>query len=90
MDAARALPDVAISLSDGIKGGKSSFRAMGIDRAYTGAPREASAEEGSEMLDRLAQMILTEVEEGLAALKAAPPSDDRSSRADGRAPSIDR
>lgn len=62
-EAARALPDVAISLSDGIREGRSSFRAMGMDRAYTGAPREASAEEGSEMLDRLAEMIVTEIEE---------------------------
>lgn len=65
MDVARSLPDVSISLSDGIRAGQASFRAMGIERAYTGSPREASAEEGSELLDRLAAMIAAEVEEGL-------------------------
>jgi creatinine amidohydrolase len=67
MDLARGLPDVSISLSEGIQAGQASFRAMGIERAYTGSPREASAEEGSELLDRLAAMIAAEVEEGLAA-----------------------
>lgn len=66
-DLARALPDVAISLSDGIKAGASSFRAMGIDAAYTGAPRDASADEGRALLDLLASMIVTEVHEALTA-----------------------
>lgn len=65
MDVARALPDVSVSLSDGIRAGRSSFLSMGIDRAYTGAPRDASAEEGREMIERLAEMIAAEVEEGL-------------------------
>jgi creatinine amidohydrolase len=71
MDLARGLPDVSISLSEGIRAGQTSFRAMGIERAYTGSPREASAEEGSELLDRLAAMIAAEVEEGIAALSGA-------------------
>jgi creatinine amidohydrolase len=65
LEGARALPDVAISLSEGIKAGQASFRAMGIDRAYTGSPREASAEEGRELYARLAEMIAAEVREGL-------------------------
>jgi creatinine amidohydrolase len=71
VDAARAttLPEIAISLSEGIKAGRTSFRAMGIDRAYTGAPSAASAAEGEELLEKLATMIATEVAEGLAALR---------------------
>ena len=65
--AASALPDLEVSLSDGIKAGKHSFRAMGLDQAYTGAPARASAAEGADLLDRLGTMIATEVLEGLAA-----------------------
>ncbi len=64
--AATALPEVAVSLSEGIKAGKHSFAAMGLDRAYTGAPARATAAEGEEMLALLATMIATEVVEGLA------------------------
>jgi creatinine amidohydrolase len=68
--AAAALPDVATSLSEGIKAGKTTFRAMGLDRAYTGAPARATAAEGEEMLGRLAAMIAAEVTEALAAAGA--------------------
>jgi creatinine amidohydrolase len=57
-----------VSLSEGIKAGKNSFRAMGLDQAYTGAPARASAEEGADLLGRLATMITAEVLEGLAVL----------------------
>ncbi|MGK4006414.1 creatininase family protein [Sorangium sp. So ce1036] len=66
-DVARALPDLDVSLSEGIKAGGTSFRALGMDAAYTGAPREASEDEGRALLELLATMIVTEVEEGLAA-----------------------
>jgi creatinine amidohydrolase len=64
--AAEALPALSTSLSEGIKAGQQSFRAMGLDRAYTGAPARATPEEGEEMLERLATMIATEVQEALA------------------------
>ncbi|APR81793.1 Creatinine amidohydrolase [Minicystis rosea] len=64
--AATALPDVTVSLSEGIKAGKNSFSAMGLERAYTGAPARATAAQGEEMLALLATMIATEVLEGLA------------------------
>jgi creatinine amidohydrolase len=64
-DRATHLPDLTISLSDGIKTGRTSFRAMGMDDAYTGAPRAASAAEGDEMLGRLAAMIVGEVTDAL-------------------------
>ena len=66
--AAAALPDLDVSLSDGIKAGKHSFRAMGLDHAYTGAPARATAAEGVDLLDRLGTMIATEVFEALAAI----------------------
>jgi creatinine amidohydrolase len=66
--AASALPDLDVSLSDGIKAGQTSFLAMGLDQAYTGAPARASAEEGVELLGRLATMIATEVLDALTLL----------------------
>ncbi len=69
--AAAALPDVAISLSDGIRAGQESFGAMGMSRAYTGAPREATVAEGEDLLERLAVMVATEVEEALALIPRA-------------------
>ncbi|WP_394836184.1 creatininase family protein [Pendulispora rubella] len=66
--AAKTLPAVPISLADGIRAGKSSFAEMGIDRAYTGAPREATAEEGDALYAKLTAMIVAEVQEGLSAL----------------------
>lgn len=67
--AARSLPPLAISLSEGIQGGKATFREMGIDRAYTGTPNEASRGEGDDLLDRLAEMVVHEVTEAIARLK---------------------
>ena len=60
------LPALELSLSDGIRAGKTTFRAMGMDRAYTGAPAEATREEGELLYQRLAEMIATEVLESLA------------------------
>jgi creatinine amidohydrolase len=54
-------------LSTGIREGKTNFLAMGMTEAYTGAPAEASREEGLDLTDKLAEMIVIEVEEGLAA-----------------------
>jgi creatinine amidohydrolase len=70
-DVAAALPDVPVSLSDGIRAGRASFRTMGLDRAYAGAPSAASAEEGRALTELLATMIATEVEEALAAARAS-------------------
>lgn len=62
-----ALAEVPISLSDGIRAGKSTFREMGMTDAYAGAPAAATAAEGEEQLDLLAAMVVAEVTEGLAA-----------------------
>jgi creatinine amidohydrolase len=61
----RTLPAVGVSLSDAIRSGKSRFRDIGMDRAYAGAPAEATREEGQETYAKLVAMIVTEVREGL-------------------------
>lgn len=68
---ARSLPDLDISLSQGIRAGARTFDALGMTRAYTGSPREATAAEGEDLLGRLATMVATEVREGLARRAAA-------------------
>ncbi len=67
------LPGIETSLSDGIRTGKTTFLEMGLSRAYTGAPAEATREEGLAMYERLAEMIVGEVLEGLAAAGVALP-----------------
>jgi creatinine amidohydrolase len=59
------LEGLAISLSDGIAAGKTSFLEMGMTSAYTGSPHEASAAEGENLYERLVTMTVTEVLEGL-------------------------
>ena len=60
-----ALPEVPISLSQQLAAGVTTFAAMGMERAYAGAPAAATAAEGDEQLDRLAAMIVAEVTEAL-------------------------
>lgn len=60
------LPEVPISLSDEIKAGRTRFVEMGLESAYAGAPAQATAAEGRDLLERLATMIVTEVQEALA------------------------
>ena len=68
-EAARAgLPEVKVSLSDQLRAGVHQFRAMGMARAYAGAPAEATAAEGRELFERLAEMVVGEV---LGALSSA-------------------
>jgi len=61
------LPSLDVSLSREIKAGKSRFRDMGMERAYSGAPAEATEKEGEELFDKLAEMVVGEVTEGIAA-----------------------
>jgi creatinine amidohydrolase len=60
------LPKVELSLSDAIKAGKSTFVEIGMDRAYTGAPAEATRQEGDALYERLVTMVVTEITEALA------------------------
>jgi creatinine amidohydrolase len=64
-DVRAGLAEVAISLSDNLRAGVSDFLLMGLREAYAGAPAQATVEEGEDMLDRLADMIVTEVRECL-------------------------
>jgi len=63
---ASGLPAVPISLAEGIRAGKTTFASMGIERAYTGAPGEATREEGEALYDKLTAMVVGEVEEALS------------------------
>lgn len=67
-DVSRELPSLGISLAEAIKQGKDRFVDIGMTRAYTGAPAEATREEGEDLYARLAEMIAVEVREGLAAV----------------------
>lgn len=60
-----ALPKLGWSLSDAIRAGKATFTEIGMDRAYTGAPSEASSGEGDDLYERLVTMVVTEVREAL-------------------------
>ena len=64
------LPEVPISLSQQLGAGVTTFAAMGLDRAYAGAPAAATADEGNDQLARLAAMIVAEVTEALATAPA--------------------
>ncbi|HSO36797.1 MAG TPA: creatininase family protein [Labilithrix sp.] len=61
------LPSLGISLSEAIKSGKATFAEIGMARAYTGAPRDATKVEGEELYEKLVTMVVTEITEGLAA-----------------------
>lgn len=65
LDVRSTLPALETSLAEGIKTGKKTFAAMGLDRAYTGDPAHATAEEGEALYAKLADMIATEVGEGI-------------------------
>lgn len=54
----RTLPYVPVNLAAAIAGGLEEFTAMGLERAYCGSPAEATAEEGEEVFDLLAGMLV--------------------------------
>ena len=64
-DARSQLPEVPISLSDKLKSGVTDFVEMGLKRAYSGTPAQATEKEGNDMLDRLAEMIAAVILEAL-------------------------
>ena len=69
-DSFEELPSLSLSLSAGIREGKATFGEIGMSRAYTGAPSEATREEGDALFEKLVTMVVTEVREGLARRKA--------------------
>lgn len=71
-EAVRAgLPEVPVSLSDALRAGIDEFGAMGMSRAYAGAPAAATAAEGDEQFERLADMVVGEV---LGAMRGPTPT----------------
>jgi creatinine amidohydrolase len=56
--AMRALAEVPVSLPKVIAAGLKDFREMGLAEAYCGAPAEATAEEGEQIYDTLAEMTI--------------------------------
>ncbi|MFO0638796.1 MAG: creatininase family protein [Polyangiaceae bacterium] len=61
-----SLPTLTVSLADGIREGKSTFREIGMPDAYTGAPSLATADEGHELYEKLSDMVAVEVHEALS------------------------
>lgn len=53
------LEPIELGLIAGMQAGKKSFREMGSEAAYCGDPAAATAEEGTDLIDRLATMMLT-------------------------------
>jgi creatinine amidohydrolase len=53
-----ALPAVEVDMPAAIAAGQTDFAAMGMDRAYCGAPAEASAEEGRATFETLTELLV--------------------------------
>lgn len=60
LPAHRDLPPFEAGLVPGIRGGKRSFRELGMDRAYCGDPASATAEEGERLLGILTDIVMEE------------------------------
>ncbi len=58
-----ALPAVEVDMPAAMAAGQDDFRAMGMDRAYCGAPAEATAAEGEETFATLTQLLVELVRE---------------------------
>jgi creatinine amidohydrolase len=59
------LTPVPISLSEKLKEGVGTFVAMGMELAYSGDPAAATVEEGEQLIQRLAEMVVGEIRESL-------------------------
>jgi creatinine amidohydrolase len=62
-DGMAELPALAIDMPAAIGAGRTDFVAMGMERAYCGAPAEASAEEGRARFETLADLLVELVRE---------------------------
>ncbi|MGN6103695.1 MAG: creatininase family protein [Kofleriaceae bacterium] len=61
----QTLPEVPISLSSKLAEGVGTFIGMGMDAAYAGNPAAATVEEGEQLIQRLADMVVGEIREAL-------------------------
>jgi creatinine amidohydrolase len=59
------LAPVPVSLSEKLSAGITTFTQMGMELAYAGNPAAASVEEGDQLINRLADMVIGEVREAL-------------------------
>jgi creatinine amidohydrolase len=62
-DRMRTLVPKPIDMPAAIRAGQTSFVAMGMDQAYAGAPAEATAEEGEQTFDVLAELLVELIRE---------------------------
>lgn len=62
-DRMAALEAKIVDMPSAIAAGNTSFESMGMERAYCGAPAEATAEEGVETFETLTQMLIEVVRE---------------------------
>jgi creatinine amidohydrolase len=62
-DRMRALEERHVDLPAAIRAGQTDFVALGMDQAYCGSPAEASAEEGRETFETLADMLVELIRE---------------------------
>jgi creatinine amidohydrolase len=58
---AQALPEVPVDMPAAMAAGKADFRAMGMDRAYCGAPAEATATEGEATYATLVALLVEQM-----------------------------
>ena len=68
------LKPVELGLIEGMQSGKLSFREMGSELAYCGDPAAATAAEGSVLLERLADMLVTSITETWPEIALPPQS----------------
>jgi creatinine amidohydrolase len=57
------LPTTEVDMPAAMAAGRTDFVAMGMDRAYCGAPAEATAEEGRATFETLTDMLVELVRE---------------------------
>jgi len=63
VDRMLALDERQVDMPAAIRAGQTDFQAMGMDQAYCGSPAEASAEEGRQTFDTLAEMLVELIRE---------------------------
>jgi creatinine amidohydrolase len=62
-DRMQALEERHVEMPAAIAAGQTDFLAMGMDQAYSGAPAEASADEGRETFETLTDMLVELIRE---------------------------
>jgi len=63
VDRMLALEERHVDMPAAIRAGERDFEAMGMDQAYCGSPAEASAEEGRQTFETLAEMLVELIRE---------------------------